>query len=85
MDLQALASSCDDAAQLIALLLRRRVPAHPSVDIPSLTLSTIKARADAEYLTLKPCGLMNGCHSGCFSAASASQSFWVSGSLVKAP
>lgn len=43
VDLQVLASSCNDSAQLIALLLRRRAAAHPSVDIPSLTLSTIKA------------------------------------------
>ena len=45
MDLQAIAVSWGDAAQLVALLLRRKAAAHPSADIASLTLSTIKAGA----------------------------------------
>lgn len=44
MDLHAVALSCEDAAQLVVLLLRRKASAHPSADIASLTLSTIKAR-----------------------------------------
>ena len=53
MDLGALAASDADAAVLVGVLLRRRVHAHPGVDICALATDVIKVAQACMHCTVR--------------------------------